>query len=272
VIRRILRRAVRYYYSYLGFEEALLHRLVQLLAAQFDAVFPELVQQQDFVAKVIKEEEEAFLRTLEKGLKKMDEIMQSSASEGISGKQAFELYDTFGFPFDLIRLIADENQVKVDDEGFAAEMQLQKNRSRAATAIDTDDWVMLSEEEGSKFVGYDDLMIDTRVARYRKITSKDKVQYQIVLETTPFYAESGGQVGDVGTLEFNGEMIRVNNTKKENELIVHFTDKLPANIDAPVKASVDFQKRLYTTYNHSATHLLQASLREVLGSHVQQKG
>jgi len=272
VIRRILRRAVRYYYSYLGFEEALLHRLVQLLAAQFDAVFPELVQQQDFVAKVIKEEEEAFLRTLEKGLKKMDEIIQSSASEGISGKQAFELYDTFGFPFDLIRLIADENQVKVDDEGFAAEMQLQKNRSRAATAIDTDDWVMLSEEEGSRFVGYDDLMIDTRVARYRKITSKDKVQYQIVLETTPFYAESGGQVGDVGTLEFNGEIIRVNNTKKENELIVHFTDKLPANIDATVKASVDLQKRLYTTYNHSATHLLQASLREVLGSHVQQKG
>ena len=272
VIRRILRRAVRYYYSYLGFEEALLHRLVQLLAAQFDEVFPELVQQQYFVAKVIKEEEEAFLRTLEKGLKKVDEIIQGAASEGISGKQAFELYDTFGFPFDLIRLIADENHVKVDDEGFAAEMQLQKNRSRAATAIDTDDWVMLSQKEGSEFVGYHDLVIDTRVARYRKITSKDKVQYQIVLETTPFYAESGGQVGDVGTLDFNGELIRVSNTKKENELIVHFTDKLPQDIEAPVKASVDFQKRLYTTYNHSATHLLQASLKEVLGSHVQQKG
>ena len=272
VIRRILRRAVRYYYSYLNFEEALLFRLVPLLAAQFDEVFPELIEQQDFVAKVIKEEEEAFLRTLEKGLKKMDEIIQGAASEGISGKQAFELYDTFGFPFDLIRLIADENKVQVDDKGFAAEMQLQKNRSRAATAIDTDDWVMLSEVEGSEFVGYNDLVIDTRVARYRRIKTKDKVQFQIVLEATPFYPESGGQVGDVGTFDFSGELIRVSNTKKENELIVHFTDKLPQNIEAPVKASVDFQKRLYTTYNHSATHLLQASLREVLGSHVQQKG
>ena len=272
VIRRILRRAVRYYYSYLNFEEALLFRLVPLLAAQFDEVFPELIEQQDFVAKVIKEEEEAFLRTLEKGLKKMDEIIQGAASEGISGKQAFELYDTFGFPFDLIRLIADENKVQVDDKGFAAEMQLQKNRSRAATAIDTDDWVMLSEVEGSEFVGYNDFVIDTRVARYRKIKTKDKVQFQIVLEATPFYPESGGQVGDVGTFDFSGELIRVSNTKKENELIVHFTDKLPQNIEAPVKASVDFQKRLYTTYNHSATHLLQASLREVLGSHVQQKG
>ena len=272
VIRRILRRAVRYYYSYLNFEEALLFRLVPLLAAQFDEVFPELIQQQDFVAKVIKEEEEAFLRTLEKGLKKMDEIIQAAASEGISGKQAFELYDTFGFPFDLIRLIADENKVQVDDNGFAAEMQMQKNRSRAATAIDTDDWVMLSEVEGSEFVGYNDFVIDTRVARYRKIKTKDKVQFQIVLESTPFYPESGGQVGDVGTLDFSGELIRVSNTKKENELIVHFTDKLPQDIESAVKASVDFQKRLYTTYNHSATHLLQASLREVLGSHVQQKG
>lgn len=272
VIRRILRRAVRYYYSYLNFEEALLFRLVPLLAAQFDEVFPELIQQQDFVAKVIKEEEEAFLRTLEKGLKKMDEIIQAAASEGISGKQAFELYDTFGFPLDLIRLIADENKVQVDDKGFAAEMQMQKSRSRAATAIDTDDWVMLSEVEGSEFVGYNDFVIDTRVARYRKIKTKDKVQFQIVLESTPFYPESGGQVGDVGTLDFSGELIRVSNTKKENELIVHFTDKLPQDIESPVKASVDFQKRLYTTYNHSATHLLQASLREVLGSHVQQKG
>lgn len=272
VIRRILRRAVRYYYSYLNFEEALLFRLVPLLAAQFDEVFPELIQQQDFVAKVIKEEEEAFLRTLEKGLKKMDEIIQGAASEGISGKQAFELYDTFGFPFDLIRLIADENKVQVDDNGFAAEMQMQKNRSRAATAIDTDDWVMLREVEGSEFVGYNDFVIDTRVARYRKIKTKDKVQFQIVLESTPFYPESGGQVGDVGTLDFSGELIRVSNTKKENELIVHFTDKLPQDIESAVKASVDFQKRLYTTYNHSATHLLQASLREVLGSHVQQKG
>lgn len=272
VIRRILRRAVRYYYSYLNFEEALLFRLVPLLAAQFDEVFPELIQQQDFVAKVIKEEEEAFLRTLEKGLKKMDEIIQGAASEGISGKQAFELYDTFGFPFDLIRLIADENKVQVDDKGFAAEMQMQKSRSRAATAVDTDDWVMLSEVEGSEFVGYNDFVIDTRVARYRKIKTKDKVQFQIVLESTPFYPESGGQVGDVGTLDFSGELIRVSNTKKENELIVHFTDKLPQDIESAVKASVDFQKRLYTTYNHSATHLLQASLREVLGSHVQQKG
>lgn len=273
VIRRILRRAVRYYYSYLGVEEALLYKLIPGLALQFESVFPELHLQVDFVAKVIKEEEEAFLKTLEKGLKKMDDIVRHpSVDQVITGKHAFELYDTFGFPIDLIRLIAGENDFSVDDAGFEVEMQKQKTRSRAATSIDTEDWVVLSAKDGSDFVGYDDLLIETVVSRYRKIKVKDKVQYQIVLETTPFYAESGGQVGDRGILSFGDEDIQVTNTKKENELIVHFVDKLPAHIEGVVTAKVDFEKRLNTSYNHSATHLLQAALKEVLGDHVAQKG
>ena len=273
VIRRILRRAVRYYYSYLNVEEALLYKLIPTLSLQFESVFPELNLQMDFVAKVIKEEEEAFLKTLEKGLKKMDEIIHSPLKDKtITGKNAFELYDTFGFPIDLIRLIASENDFLVDDAGFEAEMLKQKNRSRAATNIDTGDWIVLSTEGGSDFVGYHDLLIETKVSRYRKIKSKDKVQYQLVLESTPFYAESGGQVGDTGTLSFDGETIEVTDTRKENELIVHFVDKLPAHIESLATARVDFEKRLNTSYNHSATHLLHAALQEVLGKHVAQKG
>jgi len=273
VIRRILRRAVRYYYSYLGVEEALLYKLVPQLAMQFDSVFPELNLQKDFVSKVIKEEEEAFLKTLEKGLRKMDEIISSPLKDKtITGKHAFELYDTFGFPIDLIRLIATEHHFSVDDAGFESEMLKQKNRSRAATTIDTEDWIVLSAKDGSDFVGYHDLLIETRVSRYRKIKTKDKTQYQIVLESTPFYAESGGQVGDTGILSFGEEDVFVSDTKKENELIVHFTDKLPQNIEGVVVAKVDFEKRLNTSYNHSATHLLHAALKEVLGNHVAQKG
>ena len=275
VIRRILRRAVRYYYSYLDYKKPLLFQLVPVLAKQFETIFPELHQQVDFVCKVVKEEEDAFLRTLDKGLKKMDDIIESALttqSGNINGKEAFELYDTFGFPIDLTRLIAAEHNMNVDEAGFEMEMQQQKTRSRAATAIDTEDWIIVNDVSKTSFVGYQDLMITTKVTRYRKITSKGKTQYQIALETTPFYAESGGQVGDKGTLIFGDEEIEVVNTKKENELIVHFTDKLPENMEAVVVAKVDWEKRINTCYNHSATHLLHAALKKVLGPHTLQKG
>lgn len=273
VIRRILRRAVRYYYSYLNYKHPLLHQLVAELAEQFKLVFPELLQQQEFVSKVVKEEEEAFLRTLEKGLKRIDDIIEGiEKNTMISGREAFELYDTFGFPIDLTRLIATENHLQVDESGFEKEMQAQKTRSRAATAIDTEDWVEVRESDTSSFVGYNDLHVETYVVKYRKIKAKGKMQYQMVLSTTPFYAESGGQVGDKGNLRFGEENISVTDTKKENNLIIHFTDKLPENIAQPVEASVNLENRLYTMYNHTATHLLHAALRQVLGPHVTQKG
>ncbi|MFV0607222.1 MAG: alanine--tRNA ligase [Niabella sp.] len=271
VIRRILRRAVRYYYSYLDYKQPLLFQLLPVIANQFEHVFPELKKQETFVSKVIKEEEDSFLRTLEKGLKRIDDIIKSS-NKIIDGKSAFELYDTYGFPADLTRLIASENNLTVDEAGFEAEMQQQKDRSRAATAVDTEDWVLVGEDVPVKFVGYDDLNIVTRVIKYRKVKAKGKEQYQIVLATTPFYAESGGQVGDKGALIFGDEKITVTDTKKENDLIVHFTDKLPQKIEAEVTATVDFQNRLSTMYNHTGTHLLHAALRKILGTHVQQKG
>ncbi|SEA34449.1 alanyl-tRNA synthetase [Arachidicoccus rhizosphaerae] len=275
VIRRILRRAVRYYYSYLDYKTPLLFQLVPVIAKQFDGVFPELVQQQDFVTKVIKEEEEAFLRTLEKGLKKIDELIQTAKTSGLStldGAQAFELYDTFGFPIDLTRLIASENELSVDEAGFAEQMQQQKNRSRAATALDTEDWVPVHPTDKTGFVGYDDLLVPTEVVKYRKVKSKNKETYQLVLKQTPFYAESGGQVGDTGVLVFGDEKIPVENTKKENGEFIHFVQKLPAAIDGEVIAKVDGERRLNTTYNHTATHLLHAALKQVLGTHVNQKG
>lgn len=274
VIRRILRRAVRYYYSYLDYRQPLLHQLVPLIANQFAGIFPELQSQEAFVAKVIREEEDSFLRTLEKGLRRIEDITEAAASTGtIKGDDAFELYDTYGFPIDLTRLIAAEKSLQVDEQGFLEQMQQQKDRSRAATSIDTEDWITVHEEAPkSKFVGYDDLLVETRVTRYRKVKAKGKEQYQLLLETTPFYAESGGQAGDTGMLDFAGEKIPVLDTKKENELIVHFTQALPADISLPVTASVDWESRMKTTYNHTATHLLHAALRQVLGTHVQQKG
>ncbi|ANH84146.1 alanine--tRNA ligase [Niabella ginsenosidivorans] len=272
VIRRILRRAVRYYYSYLNYQQPLLNQLVPVIAEQFKDVFPELEQQQAFVRKVIKEEEESFLRTLEKGLKRMDELISGKTAGTLAGKDAFELYDTYGFPIDLTRLIASENNMTIDEPGFEAAMQEQKNRSRSATTVDTEDWQQVHAEAPVTFVGYNDLNVSTRVIKYRKVKTKGKEQYQLVLETTPFYAESGGQIGDTGTLTFGNERIRVNDTKKENELIIHLVDKLPADIDGPVTAVVDLEKRLNTTYNHTATHLLHAALKEVLGAHVNQKG
>jgi len=362
VIRRILRRAVRYYFSYLNVKEPLLYKLIPLIAEQFKNVFPELDKQKDFVAKVIHEEENNFLRTIDsgtklfnteleqnitqassrlldmykseiqpkiseksqlqqlielqnsfkpliemqkrfmqivdipKGLKEILEISkafkmtteffdkskiqelgnaiskQAEFSKMISGSLAFKLQDTYGFPIDLTKLMSKEIGAEVDEEGFEKEMQQQKNRSRAASVVDTEDWIVLNENRSSKFVGYDLLETETKVLKYRKTKTKGKETFQIVLDTTPFYAESGGQVGDTGVLIFDEEEIPVVNTKKENELILHFTEKLPANINAKVIAKVDVEKRKKTAIHHSATHLMHAALRKVLGTHVQQKG
>jgi alanyl-tRNA synthetase len=270
VIRRILRRAVRYYFSYLDVKQPLLFKLVPLIAEQFKEVFPNLNSQKDFVAKVIHEEENNFLRTLETGLKRLELLLNDK--KNIDGKIAFELYDTYGFPIDLTKLIAAENNLTVDEIGFEEEMQQQKNRSRAASVIDTEDWIVVNENKGNGFVGYKDLETESNILKYRKTKTKGKEIFQIVLNETPFYAESGGQVGDTGTLIFDEEKIPVVNTKKENELILHFTEKLPKNIDAKVIAKVDVEKRKKTAVHHSATHLMHAALRKVLGTHVQQKG
>ena len=275
VIRRILRRAVRYYYSYLEYKQPLLFQLVPVLAEQFREVFPELHQQESFIAKVIKEEEEAFLRTLDKGLKRIDEIVTSSRKADtkiISGVAAFELYDTYGFPEDLTALIGAENGLSIDKVAFDAEMKQQKDRSRAATAIDTEDWVVLIDNPLMEFVGYEMLEANTSIAKYRKVKAKGKESWQVVLEATPFYAESGGQVGDTGTLVLGQESISVLDTKKENDLIIHFTEKLPSDLRAPVIAKVDAPRRKAAEVHHSATHLLHAALRKVLGTHVAQKG
>ncbi|HQX72178.1 MAG TPA: alanine--tRNA ligase [Chitinophagaceae bacterium] len=268
VIRRILRRAVRYYYSYLDYKQPLLTQLVPELAKQFETVFPELQQQLDFVSKVVMEEEEAFLRTLDKGLKKVDDLINKGE---ISGKDSFELYDTYGFPFDLTQLIAAENKLKVDEEGFKIEMQQQKDRSRAATTVDAGDWIEL-KGGSNKFVGYDSLEAKTEVLKYRKVKAKGKEAYQLVLETTPFYAESGGQVGDKGWLQVGNTEVEVVDTKKDNDLIIHFTESIPADLSGEVTAKVDINKRKNTALHHSATHLLHAALRKVLGTHVAQKG
>jgi alanyl-tRNA synthetase len=267
VIRRILRRAVRYGYSYLNFDKPALFELVPVLSKEFVDVFSELKKQEEFVAKVIFEEEQSFLETLRTGLKLIEKI-----NENISGKIAFELYDTYGFPLDLTKLIAHEKGFTVDEKGFVEEMQKQKTRSRKATAIESSDWTELKPINKVEFLGYDKLESDAEVIKYRTVKQKDKTIYQIVLDKTPFYAESGGQVGDKGTLQFGDEIIDVIDTKKENELIIHFVDKLPKTIEGKVFAKVDVSLRNSTANNHTATHLLHAALRKVLGIHVQQKG
>ena len=275
VIRRILRRAVRYYYSYLDYKQPLLFQLLPVIAKQFELVFSELIQQQDFVGKVIKEEEDAFLRTLDKGLKKIDSIianLQQQSAHTISGAEAFELLDTFGFPIDLTRLIAQENNLSVDEAGFEKEMQAQKDRSRAATALDTEDWTIISEGNSKGFVGYDSLECTTQIQRYRKVKGKGKELFQIVLETTPFYAESGGQIGDTGTIIVNGSTINVVDTKKENDLIIHFADQMPENLKGESLAKVNAIRRKNISVHHSVTHLMHSALRTVLGTHVAQKG
>ena len=272
VIRRILRRAVRYYYSYLHYKQPLLFQLLPVIARQFETVFPELIQQQAFISKVIKEEEEGFLRTLDKGLKRIDAIVTNAQDKKITGKDAFELLDTYGFPIDLTRLIASENNLEVDDAGFDEEMLQQKTRSRAATALDTGDWQIVQDNTSSVFKGFEVLETNTQLLRYRQVSNKGKMLYQLVLAETPFYAESGGQVGDTGILLFADESINVINTKKENELIIHFTETLPGNVSAPLFAKVNAGKRRHTAVHHSATHLMQSALRQVLGNHVAQKG
>lgn len=275
VIRRILRRAVRYGYTFLGFQKPFLYELMPLLAENFGEIFPEVAAQQDFIAKVIMEEEASFLRTLDNGLKKLDQIkeeMSKTGSQLVDGKVAFELYDTYGFPLDLTSLIARESGYSVDESGFTKEMEVQKSRSRAAAEQETGDWVMVHEEEGVEFVGYDYLQSQSRIIKYRQIKDKKGDRYQLVLDRTPFYAESGGQVGDQGWLQSEGERIQVLDTKKENDLIVHFVDRLPADPKVVFAAQVNEQKRRLTMSNHSATHLLHAALRQVLGGHVQQKG
>ncbi|HMK04732.1 MAG TPA: alanine--tRNA ligase [Ferruginibacter sp.] len=267
VIRRILRRAVRYYYSYLDHKQPLLHKLLPLIAKQFETVFPELTKQLDFVAKVVKEEEDAFLKTVDKGLSMLD-----AASHDISGEEAFKLYDTFGFPLDLTKLVATEKGFDVDEKGFEVEMQKQKNRSRAATTLDTEDWITVNDLPSSKFVGYDSLETKARIVKYRKVSGKGKQLYQIVLDQTPFYAESGGQVGDTGLLTINHEPLTITDTKKENDLIIHFAESVPGDMNGEVIAKVDVVRRKDIALHHSVTHLMHAALRQVLGKHVAQKG
>ena len=266
VIRRILRRAVRYGFSYLNFKEPFIYRLVPLLGLQLKEVFPELHQQVDYVSRVVHEEEISFLRTLEKGLKRIDSI------PAITGEQAFELYDTFGFPFDLTSLIARERGLAVDEKAFSTEMEKQKSRSKAAAVKETGDWILVGEDSKSEFIGYDHLTATSRILKFRKVKQKNKELFQLVLNKTPFYAESGGQVGDTGKLESANERIAIIDTKKENDLIIHFTESLPEKLDAEFYASVNEGERRLTTNNHSATHLLHAALRQVLGKHVEQKG
>lgn len=271
VIRRILRRAVRYYYSFLNVKQPLMHEFVDMLATQFDDVFPELAAQKEFVAKVIFEEEKSFLRTLEEGLKRLENLKIDDGT--LSGEDAFELYDTYGFPFDLTRLVAEERGWSVDEKAFEAALARQKERSRADASKETGDWTVVHQGMETSFVGYDDLAAeDVRVLKYRTVKEKGHNFIQMILDKTPFYPEGGGQVGDTGRLLFGNETVKVQDTKKENNIIIHYVDKIPENVALPVSAFVDYKKRQLTECNHSSTHLLHAALRQVLGNHVQQKG
>ncbi|HEY8938119.1 MAG TPA: alanine--tRNA ligase [Cyclobacteriaceae bacterium] len=279
VIRRILRRAVRYGFTFLNFKEPFIYKLVFVLADQLKDVFTELDAQRDYVSKVIYEEEISFLRTLDKGIKRIEDAFSNLNDplifldkKVLRGSVAFELYDTFGFPFDLTSLIARERGFSVDEEGFNAEMAKQKTRSKADAAKETGDWTLVGEDEKTEFIGYDHLDAEVRIIKYRKIKQKNKELFQLVFDKTPFYAESGGQVGDTGHIEAGSDKIFIIDTKKENELIVHFAEKLPSDVSATFKAAVNKHKRDLSMDNHSATHLLHAALRQVLGKHVEQKG
>ena len=275
VIRRILRRAVRYVYTFLDQKEAFLYKLVDTLIAQMGEAYPELPAQEELIKKVIKEEEESFLRTLDNGIRLLDSLMKKAKEEGkttISGKEAFVLYDTYGFPLDLTELILREQGMDVDKNEFDAEMQKQKDRARHAASVETGDWVEVNEGE-PEFVGYDLYESPTRILRYRKVKQKNKEYYQIMLTRTPFYAEMGGQVGDTGILVApEGETIEIFDTKRENNTAVHLSHKLPSNPENEFTAKVNVTARRATSANHSATHLLHEALREVLGTHVEQKG
>ncbi|WP_026933477.1 alanine--tRNA ligase [Christiangramia echinicola] len=274
VIRRILRRAIRYGFTFLNTKEPFIYKLVPVLSEQMGVAFPELRSQQGLMENVIREEEASFLRTLEQGLVLLENLMKDSKDKTISGEKAFELYDTFGFPIDLTALILRENGYELDEKGFEAELKKQKDRSREATAVSAGDWIDLNELEEDTFIGYDQLEAEVKIAKYRKVESKKKGEmYQVVLNKTPFYPEGGGQVGDKGIiLSSDGEVVDVLDTRKENNLIVHFTKELPRNTDADFKAIVNKTERSNTASNHTATHLLHQALRSILGTHVEQKG
>ena len=274
VIRRILRRAIRYGFTFLGQKKAFIHLLVATLEEQMGDAFPELKREQKLAFNVIREEENSFLKTLDQGLILLEAILKSSQDKTVDGAKAFELYDTYGFPFDLTALIASERGYGVDEKGFSEAMEQQKNRSRAAASSKAGDWVALQNDELEEFVGYDHLNTQVKITRYRKMTTaKEGDFYQLVFNLTPFYAEGGGQVGDKGYLEAqNGDIHYILNTKKENNLIIHYTETLPKKLDQVFTAVVDEKQRSRTSSNHTATHLLHQALREVLGDHVEQKG
>ncbi len=276
VIRRILRRAVRYGYTFLGFKEPFMNTLVDTLVNQMGGQYPELVKQQQLIQRIILEEEQSFLKTLAGGIKRFDDYIASHATgnnKTIDGAFAFELFDTYGFPVDLTQLMAAEQGWTVDMEGFQQGLTEQKNRSRAAATVENDDWMELMPNVNQEFIGYDELTAEIHITRYRHVKVKDKEFYHLVFDRTPFYGESGGQVGDQGTLTHPaGDMVPVINTKKENNLIIHIVSKLPEHLDQPYKAEVDKCRRIAIQCNHSATHLLHKALRNVLGTHVEQKG
>ena len=274
VIRRILRRAVRYGFTFLDKKEPFIYRLVGVLSNRMGEAFPELKAQKQLIENVIKEEEQSFLRTLDQGLVLLNRIVEETKGDTVSGEKAFELYDTYGFPIDLTALILSEKGLKLDEEGFNEELQKQKNRSRAASEMSTDDWTILVDDAEEEFVGYDTLEAHVKLTRYRKVISKkDGNMYQLVFNLTPFYPEGGGQVGDKGYLEdTHGDVVYILDTKKENNVIIHFAKNLPKHIDEAFKASVDVKQRHRTECNHTATHLLHQALRAILGTHVEQKG
>lgn len=273
VIRRILRRAIRYAFTFLDKKEPFIYELVEVLSTQMGAFFPEINSQKELVKNVIKEEEASFLRTLEQGLHLLDNVIKQTEGKVVSGVKAFELYDTFGFPIDLTALILREKGFELDEAGFDAAMLEQKTRSRAASEVSTDDWTVLVSGNVEQFVGYDQLENEVKITRYRKIDSKkDGKLFQIVLDSTPFYPEGGGQVGDSGVLVSANDTIQVIDTKKENNLILHIVRELPANVEGALVAKVDVDARKQSMANHSATHLLHQALRTILGTHVEQKG
>lgn len=273
VIRRILRRAIRYGFTFLGTKEPFIYQLVEVLAVQMGAFFPEIVAQKTLVENVIKEEEASFLRTLEQGLHLLDQVIEKTNGKVVDGAKAFELYDTFGFPIDLTALILREKGFELDEKGFEVAMNEQKTRSRAASEVSTDDWTILIGGNVEQFVGYDQLENQVKITRYRKVDSKkDGKLFQLVLDATPFYPEGGGQVGDCGLIVSANEAIQVIDTKKENNLILHIVRELPANVEGTFAAKVDVEARQQSMANHSATHLLHQALRTILGTHVEQKG
>jgi len=284
VIRRILRRAVRYYYTFLGVNEPMLYKMVDVLAKQMGTFFPELLKQQSLIEKVIKEEETSFMKTLGSGINRFETYIQKLTTntslpigEGkggavIDGSFAFELFDTFGFPIDLTQLLAREKNLSVDMDTYNKCLDEQKNRSRAAAAVETDDWVNVSNDASFNFVGYENVESTAKILRYRKVSAKGKNQFQLVLNVTPFYAESGGQVGDTGTLQNINETIHIIDTKKENGVWMHIAETLPEKLDVEFDAKIDVERRKEIQNNHTATHLMHAALRKVLGTHVEQKG